>query len=153
MLSPTIRNPFLDIKADHTDTLPPGDVPELHADIYASMRDAVGHARQIGQGFGLVVVGEAGSGKSHLIARLRKHLDPDPRAVLVTLRLRTGRIGHLWRPVRQQLFEELLRPLGHEGAGANGLLRLLGNRFPEWAAAQNDDGGLLGWLIGRKRQV
>ncbi|MGL4554700.1 MAG: ATP-binding protein, partial [Gemmataceae bacterium] len=153
MLSPAIRNPFLDIKADHTDKLPPGDVPELHADIYGAMRDAVGHARQIGQGFGLVMVGEAGSGKSHLIARLRKHLDPDPRAVLVTLRMRTGRIGHLWRPVRQQLFEELLKPLDYKSSGANGLLRLLGNRFPAWASSQGDEGGLLNWLIGRKRQA
>lgn len=153
MLSPEILNPFLDIKSDHTDRLPAGDVPSLHNDIYTAMRDTVPQARQIKQGLGLTIVGEAGSGKSHLISRLRQHYDSDPRTVVVTLRLRTGRIGHLWRPVRKQLFEELLKTFTFKGAGSNGLLRILRNRFPNWAAALQDEGGLLGWLLGRRRQV
>ncbi len=153
MLSPTLNNPFLDIKSDHTESLPPGDVPELHEDIARCYREAVRHARRIGQGFGIISAGDAGSGKSHLIARLRHELDHDPNAVLVTLRLRAGSLGNLWRPVRQQLFEELLRQFVFTEAGANGLLRLLRNRFPQWAAAQAQAGGLLGWLIGRSRHA
>jgi hypothetical protein len=154
MISPHICNPFLDVKADHTEHLPSGDVPGLHADIFLNYRTAVQQARNLGQGLGVLSVGEAGSGKSHLIARLRQHIDSDPNAVLVTVRLRKGRLGHLWQPVREQLFEQLLRPLKHQGAGTNGLLRILSNRFPEWATSlQRSAGGIMDWLVGKSKNV
>src|SRR5262249_23690518 len=49
---------------------------------------------------------------------------------------------------------DLLRQDQSPTAGNSGLLRILRNRFPTWAAtAEGTAGGLLGWLLGRPRSA
>lgn len=153
MIARDVKNPFHTHMADDTVTLPAGDVPELHAGVLAKCQEALAQARHAGHSAGLLMVGEAGSGKSHLLARLRQHLAADPAAVLVTARMGKAYAGRLWRHLRERLVEELLRQYPEPAHGANGLLRILRNRFPKWAAsAQGPTGGLLDWLVGRSRQ-
>ena len=151
MLSHDLPNPFLEFELDHTLALPPGDVPELYADLDRGHRQAIADARRIGRGVGIITAGDPGSGKSHLIGRLRQAVEADTKAALALLKLRTGSLGHLWRPVRKSLAEELLRPYQTKGGMQNGLARILHNRFPQWAAAQGGCSGILDFLLGRRK--
>jgi AAA ATPase domain len=146
------KNAFLNHKLDDTLALPPGDVPELHADVLERCAEAIEQAQQAGQGSGLLLVGEAGSGKSHLIAQLRQQVAAKPTAALAAIPLRGAFSGRLWRHLREQLVAELLRDYPDQKYGANGMLRVLRNRFPKWAsAARGASGGLLEWLVGQPR--
>src|SRR5262245_54596020 len=150
MIPPEIKNPFLKDNADDTVLLPAGHVPELHAGALARCQLALDQTRHTGHKIGLLVRGEAGRGKSHLIAQFRPHLARAPRAVRVGVRFQEAFRGRLWRHVRAWLVKELLWGYAEPAHGANGLLRVLRNRFPRWAAAaQGPAGGLLDWLIGR----
>lgn len=58
----------------------------------------------------LLIYGEPGSGKTHLMARLRRHLEGTPDdAVFVSVRLNTTP-GRMWRYLRRTLVTDLLRP-------------------------------------------
>lgn len=153
MIPPGVNNPFLTPKLDDTARLPAGDVPELHAPVLGRCGQMLEHARQSGQGIGLFVVGEAGSGKSHLIAQLRGQLAATPSAVLAAVPMKGAFGGRLWRHLRERLVTELLHEYAAGHHGANGLLRILRNRFPKWAGAVQDShpGGLLGWLVGKSK--
>jgi len=142
MIQSALRNPFLAIKVDDTATLPPGDVPELHESVPEKCRLTLAQAQESGQSIGLLVIGEAGSGKSHLIARLRKELATNTRVVPAAISLRGAFAGRLWRHLRACFVAELLRPYP-ESDGRNGLLRILHNRFPKWCSAPNPEGGFL----------
>jgi hypothetical protein len=74
----------------------------------------------------------------------------DSNAAVITIRLRQGRLGHIWQPIRKQLFTELLRPEGNSDSRTTGLMRILANRFPQWATVcQGGSGGLMSILQGR----
>lgn len=153
-MPPELTNPFSSHKADDTVTIPAGHVPELHADVLAACERSLARTRQSGQGVGMFVVGEAGSGKSQLIAQWRARLAGEPGAVLVAVRMSKAYAGRLWRHLRKRLFEELLRPYADAGHGADGLTRILRNRFPAWAAGSAASaGGLLGFLTGGPGRV
>ena len=147
-----LQNPFLVHQIDASARLPAGDVPELHAGVVDKCKANIAQTRHSGQSLGLLVVGEAGSGKSHMIARLRRNLVPDTRAILAAIILHGAFSGRLWRHVRERLVSELLSEIPSEIKGTNGLLRILHNRFPKWAAAAQG-GGLLDWLIGKSKTV
>jgi len=148
-MPPELPNPFSSHKADDTVTIPAGHVPELHGDVLAACEKSLSRTRQAGQGVGMFVVGEAGSGKSQLIAQWRARLAGEPGAVLVAVRMSKAYAGRLWRHLRKRLFEELLRPYADAGHGADGLTRILRNRFPAWSAGSAASaGGLLGFLTG-----
>jgi hypothetical protein len=154
MLAPDVHNPFHTPRVDDCVTLPAGHVPDLHAHVISKCTQALAQARHSGIGTGLLVVGEAGSGKSHLLAQLRQQLAGDPRAVLAAVRLGGAFAGRIWRHLRERLVEELMRQYEKPAHGANGLLRILRNRFPRWASlAQGSSGGLLDWLLGRTKQA
>ena len=149
MIPTGLNNPFTSHSLDHTLTLPAGHVPELHEHTLTKCTQVFARSRQSGHSIGLLVQGEAGSGKSHLIAQLGHQLVADPGAILVSIRLRGSYAGRLWRHVRQQLIEELLWLYPDQKLGGNGLLRLLRRRFPRWAnLTQKQLGGLMDWLIG-----
>lgn len=145
-----VQNPFVTHKLDDTARLPAGDVPDLHADILSRFTDMLGHAKQSGQGIGFLVVGEAGCGKSHMIAQLRSQLAAIPSVVLVSVPMKGAYAGRLWRHLRERFVSELLREYG-TGSGSNGLVRILRNRFPNWAHAvqSSSPGGVLGWILGK----
>lgn len=152
MIPPDVNNPFHTHMADDTIHLPAGNVPELHQHVLQNCDDGLAQVRRSHHSCGLLVIGEAGSGKSHLIAQMRHKLATDPHAVLAAIRLGKAYAGRLWRHLRERLVEELLRQYAPATHGANGLLRILRNRFPKFAAtAQDAGGGLLQWLIGRTK--
>lgn len=152
MIPPGLRNPFLVQKVDDTVHVPAGNVPELHAGALAKCSHALEQSRVTGQSIGLLISGEAGSGKSHMIAQLRSQLVSEADTVLVAIPLRGAYSGRLWRHLREQLVPELLRQYPPGKHGGNGLLRILRNRFPQWATtAETTHGGLLTWLVGRSR--
>lgn len=154
MLPANLRNPFHTHKADDTLALPAGDVPDLHAGLFGHCTAALAHTRLAGTSVGVLLVGEAGSGKSHLLTQLRHHVNSDPAAVLATIRMGKAYTGRLWRHVREKLVEELLRQFPDPRQGANGLLRVLRNQFPKWAAqVQSPSGGLLDYLVGRGKEA
>jgi hypothetical protein len=144
-----LPNPFLTQKLDHTLSVPPGDVPELHTRVLEKCRTALAQARQSNQSIGLLVVGETGSGKSHLIAQLRRPLVNDPQVVLAVIPLRGAYQGRLWRHLRERLVNELFQEYPGRTDRLSGLLRILGNRFPKWAAGRDSSQGILDLLLGR----
>ncbi len=75
--------------------------------------------RRDGRPRSVLLYGEAGSGKTHLLGRLRRHwlgepphaVDPiRPEVVFVATRLQTSP-QHLWRYLRHSLVEDMLRPV------------------------------------------
>jgi hypothetical protein len=149
MLLSTLKNPFGNFQLDNTTNLPPGDVPELHARILEQCSAAIETARNAGQSTSLLVIGEAGSGKSHMIAQCRKKMALDPRAVLVSIRLGGANAGCLWRHLRERFVTELLEKYNNTENGESGLLRILRNRFPKWASAEGSASSILDILIGK----
>ena len=145
-----VGNPFLVSKADDTVKLPAGDVPDLHAPILGQCIQRLADARACGQSLGFTVIGETGSGKSHMIAQLRRHLAGEKDVILASVRFGGATVGRLWRHLRDHLFEEMLRPLSAADGAANGLTRLLQNRFPKWAAAAKkaSGGSLIDFITG-----
>ena len=143
------NNPFRSSNVDDTVTLPPGNVPELHANVIERVESLLKQSREAGIGIGLLVIGQTGSGKSHMIAQLRRQLAGDPGVVPVAIRMRGAYTGRFWSHTRKELVSELLRGYDDVSAGANGLLRILRNRFPKWAAkAGGSGGGLFDWMFG-----
>lgn len=143
-------NPFLSHQVDDTVTLPPGSVPELHGNVVEQIHSYLAQSRQADRGLGLLVIGQTGSGKSHMIAQLRKQLAEEANVVLVAIRMRGAFPGRFWHHTRKAIVSELLRGYENAAAGANGLLRILRNKFPKWAAnISGPSGGLFDWLFGR----
>lgn len=146
-----LDNPFTGgQQTDDTATFPPGNIPDLHADVLGTVTGLLAQTRQAGKGVGLLVIGQTGAGKSHMIAQLRERHAADPKVVVAAVRMAGAFAGRLWTHVRGQLVGELLRPYPTPDAGPNGLLRLLRNRFPKWAAGvPGASNGLLDWLLGK----
>ena len=119
------------------------DVAEIHAQVFADCCRAVEHVRATGRSTGLLVHGEAGSGKTHLLARLRAHLTRASsirnsellqQQVFVSIRLQTSP-QMIWRHVRRRFAEDLLRRT--EG-GLSQLEQVLSRRLAEWREATGD---------------
>src|SRR5436305_15318968 len=103
MIPSTLMNPFLAQSVDDTLVIPPGDVPELHQEVVVKCGKVLAQARHAEQRIGLLILGEAGSGKSHLMARLRHQLNNAPGAALAVIRLYGAYAGRLWRHIRENL--------------------------------------------------
>src|SRR5580704_14780811 len=52
------------------------DVPEIHGEVFDRCLEGIEHVRQSGRSAALLIHGEAGSGKTHLLSRLRTYLAP-----------------------------------------------------------------------------
>lgn len=112
----SITNPFRSaIVADpwHWDVV---DVPEIHQSAFELCRRALEHVRTQRQSTSILLYGEAGSGKTHLLARLQAYLaglvkiyGQAPPAVFVSVRLQTSP-QMIWRHLRNRFGEDLLRP-------------------------------------------
>lgn len=122
------------------------DVPDIHGAAFRECCEAVEHVRGSGSSAGLLIHGQAGSGKTHLLARLRQRLasggrNPDlgeQTQVFVSVRLATSP-ARIWRHVRRQLVDDLLR---HTPDGLSQLEHVLAARL---AAAGEGAGDLGGW--------
>ncbi|MEX0701605.1 MAG: hypothetical protein WD069_05855 [Planctomycetales bacterium] len=132
-LPPEIPNPFLGTvvadpwAADGIES----DVPQIHAEVFDECCRAVEEIRAGGRSSGILIHGQAGSGKTHLLRRLRARFaspatpstDPErPRQVFASIRLQTSP-GMIWRHVRRRCAEDLLRSSGDEICQLDQLLR------------------------------
>ena len=116
------------------------DVPGIHASAFEVCRKALESVRSEGRSTSVLLHGEAGSGKTHLLGRLRAHWTrPDPwgevpNVVFVAVRLQTGP-RRLWRYLRRSVAEDLLRP-GIDGGSQ--LTQILLRRLAEVRPAEGD---------------
>jgi hypothetical protein len=93
------------------------DVPAIHGRIFDECLSGVERVRQSGHSAGLLIHGEAGSGKTHLLSRLRARLAPQapsdthrPESLFVWVRLQTSP-RMIWRAVRRTLVDDWFRPI------------------------------------------
>lgn len=125
-----LPNPFLDTVVQDAWQAPP-DVPEIHEDVFrACLAGIDAAARAVPDS--LVIFGPAGSGKTHLLTRLQRHLAataadaPDRvlRCVFVFVRLQTTPTM-LWQHVQRRLAGDLMR----RDQGVTQLQRLIGHQM------------------------
>jgi hypothetical protein len=95
------------------------DVLGINDGPFRTILNALRQMQAGGRGTSIVVTGEPGSGKTHLLGRLRNSLDRDPQhpAIYVYVRCNAS-AATLWRHLRQYLASDLLKP------GADGPSRL-----------------------------
>ncbi len=142
-----ILNPFRDTIVSDPWRSSATDVPEIHADVFKTCCLALEEVRSKGSSSSVLIHGEAGSGKTHLLARLRLHckgvearaVDPiQPETVFVAVRLQTGP-QRLWRHLRRSFVEDLLREVDGE---TSQLERILLRRLGEIRQADAGAAGL-----------
>ena len=111
-----LPNPFSQAIVDDPWREPLRDVPAIHRQVFQTCCAAVEHVRNSGVIAGVLIQGQAGSGKTHLLSRLQAQLqsqliDPElghPRQAFISVRLVTNP-RRIWRHVRQCLVDDLLR--------------------------------------------
>jgi hypothetical protein len=151
----SVSNPFQgDIVRDAWQSLEL-DVPEIHAEQFQLCCRAVDWVLEHRQSAGVLLHGEPGSGKTHLLTRLRarfvqtaeKH-GPAPRrqVVFVSFRLQTSP-AMIWRHLRRHFVDDLLRK---SAGGVSQLERMLAGRLAE---AKGVDGDPLAWWQSFREQV
>jgi len=117
------------------------DVPEIHGEVFDRCREGIEHVRQSGRSAAVLIHGEAGSGKTHLLSRLRTHLAPQaptathrPDCLYVWVRLQTSP-RMIWRTLRRTLVDDWFRPV----SGAHTQFhRILFHRLAEIRTAEGD---------------
>ncbi|MCA1602031.1 MAG: ATP-binding protein [Acidobacteria bacterium] len=111
------QNPFQGSVLPDARHDPEGDVEKINAEAFEACLKAVEQARAGRQSASVLLNGVPGSGKTHLLARLRMHLedrirrDPEALAIFVYVRLDTTP-RRLWRHLREQVVEDLRREIG-----------------------------------------
>lgn len=109
-----VKNPFRDYVVQDA-WQSPADIPEIHAGAFRACLAGIDSAAA-GVPDSLLIYGAAGSGKTHLLTRLQRHLAqtaadaPDQvlRCVFVFVRLQTAP-QLLWQHVRRRLATDLMR--------------------------------------------
>ena len=146
MLPRNIPNPFrASVVADPWKEAE-ADVPNIHGAEFQACCDAVEYVRSSGSSAGLLIHGQAGSGKTHLLARLRQRLADggpradvgDPRQIFVSVRLATSP-RRIWRHVRRHFLDDLLRPIPDH---LTQLEQILAARLSE---SRESEGDLAAW--------
>jgi len=103
----------------------PADVPEINQKAFQNCIAAVEQTRRTGTSNAVILHGETGSGKTHLLSRLREALaatQPDQEPVFVYVMLAAG-ASRLRRLVRERFVDSLLRPWHDHPSRLAGLLR------------------------------
>jgi hypothetical protein len=111
----TLPNPFRDRIVHDAWQEPPSDLEEIHRDVSDACLAGI-EAASRSEPDSLLVHGGAGAGKTHLLARVQRHLTatrreaPDKalRCVFVYLRLQSHP-NMLWQHVRRRLANDLMR--------------------------------------------
>jgi len=119
----------------------PADVPEIHGLAFKTCLEALASVRQHQQTTSLLIHGQAGSGKTHLLGRLRASLEPRaelatdrPESLYVWVRLQTSP-RMIWRTLRRTLVEDWFRRVRD---GHNQFQRILFHRLAEIRVAEGD---------------
>jgi hypothetical protein len=106
------RNPFLSSVFGSALDQNPADVGEINAAAFEKCRSLIADVREQNLTQALLLFGEPGSGKTHLLSRLRASLEEEERAgrvsLFVPIRMVTS-AAMLWRFLRRQLADALLR--------------------------------------------
>ncbi len=134
-------NPFREIIVSDPWRAAAVDVPEIQADVFDECLRGVEHVRRAGRSAGLLIHGAAGSGKTHLLSRLRTHLtlqaptatDRD-ECLFVWVRLQASP-RMIWRHVRRMLVEDWFRPVRGQRTQFE---RILFHRLAEIRVAEGD---------------
>lgn len=111
----SVMNPFLDHVVKDAWQQLPSDVTAIHAEPFRRCLEVIQSA-ELNRGYGVLLHGEPGAGKTHLLARLRTHLaetaskaaDKALRCIFVSVRLSTH-ASELWQHLRRRLAEDLHR--------------------------------------------
>ena len=146
MIPAGIPNPFLDGVMPDAWKQTQFDVESIHQDVFEKCCDAVGHLRRTGGSVGVLLFGEAGSGKTHLLSRLRSRLAgaqaypelQDRWQIFVAIQLSTIST-HLWRHIRQRFVDDLLRRM------PDGLTQLEHILAKQLASRADGEGDLAYW--------
>jgi TPR repeat protein len=116
----------------------PADVPEINQKAFGNCIAAVEQTRRTGTSNAVLLHGGTGSGKTHLLSRLREALattEPDTEPVFAYVMLAAG-ASRLRRLVRERFVDSLLRPWRDHPSRLAGLLRgiVQGRRWQDVAA-------------------
>jgi hypothetical protein len=111
-----VENPFVSVRVDNPWASDPADVAEINRDAFTTCLDVVEGVRESAESHGYLLAGLPGSGKTHLLGRLRRHFLESERAWFVYV-LPLTTVDRFFRHVLQALAGDVLRP-----AMANGTL-------------------------------
>ena len=84
------------------------DIAEINAEAFEACRRLIGDVAAGGYSAALTVFGDSGTGKTHLVGRVRRWLQPQPEKLFVFVRMETSAAG-IWRHLRRCLADSLLR--------------------------------------------
>jgi hypothetical protein len=142
----TIPNPFRSsIVSDPWKSLE-ADVPSIHQNAFERCCEAIAAVRATRRTTGVLAHGEAGSGKTHLLARLRAQVAREAEAagangsggieeaIFVSVQLQTS-AKMIWRHLRRRLASDLLR---REDGAISQLERLLLSQLTKSGMAAED---------------
>jgi hypothetical protein len=138
-----VPNPFVrDVVGSPLDEAR-ADVPRINVHAKRECVNLIARVTQRRESGSLLLFGEPGSGKTHLLSRLRLHLDHENAAgrhnIFVSLRMQTSP-SMMWRFVRGNLTAALLR---RDAQGISTLERLLANRRADLEAMHHRDLGIV----------
>lgn len=149
----SISNPFNSSVVSDPWEAPETDVVSVHQSAFKRCRDAVAAIRARSHTTAMLIYGEIGSGKTHLLARLRAHVAREAEAdgpgglqeaIFVSVRLHTS-ARMIWRHLRDCLIGDLLR---RSGPGGSQLERLLLHQLSKHELI---DGDCSLWLAQRRQ--
>ena len=102
----------------------PSDVPAINDGPFQTILRALRQMQAGSRGTSVVVTGEPGSGKTHLLGRLRNTLDRDPDHPVIYVYMRCNASATtLWRHVREYLASDLLKPAANDSSRLDLVLR------------------------------
>lgn len=134
-------NPFRDAIVTSPWESPGVDVPSIHEHVLTECLCGIEEVRERHRSIGLLIHGAAGSGKTHLLRRLRARLASDAPAatdrrecLYVWVRLQTSP-RMIWRTLRRTLVEDWFRPVVQ---GRSQFDRILFHRLAEIRVAKGD---------------
>lgn len=111
----SLRNPFDSDVVTSPEQTPPADVAEIHAGAFKLCRQTYEDVIRDGASLSVLLYGEAGCGKTHLLSRFRRWLSggmesPPSRtpAAIAAIRMETAP-SQIWRHIRRRFAEELTR--------------------------------------------
>ncbi|MBO0720476.1 MAG: ATP-binding protein [Blastocatellia bacterium] len=147
-----LTNPFRNSIVTNPWQPPETDITTIHQSAFARCCQAIADVRQNHSTASVLIHGEAGSGKTHLLARFRSYIAREAQAdgpgglqeaVFIAVRMQTGQ-QMIWRHLRLQLANDLLR-----GESECQLERLLLHRL---SAAGVVTGDIHSWLAEKRRE-
>jgi hypothetical protein len=122
----TFPNPFGPLLAQPLDARQV-DVADINAESFEACRRLVGDVASGGYSAALTVFGDSGTGKTHLVGRVRRWLESQPGKLFVFVRMETSAAG-IWRHLRRCLADSLLHAKMVSFEHRRGSFEMLANR-------------------------